>query len=399
MKQQELQREYFALRPLFFHTSKYFLLLWVWQWSRGTTTSHKAPVPLQDVRSACSSSSPLTLPQQLPPLPGCPEQPWVTAGWGQADHSCLGQLRAAPCSVGLCCCPQSQPGSAALFVSPWSSGSSGSSSSTSAAFSEPSPTGARLLAGELSRDGCSSCPPSVWHGWAGSPLSSASLAMISEGTEQGGSPNGGHPLAHPVRAGMALPPLWEPTWAQQPLLQEGGSRDPGKGRTITGCKSQHSSSSTLGELVGRWGMRVGKNYFIPVPGFAQACYCLQWFMYHLHAWLSGLCSSRVPNFSECQPACVLGCKCLSLIWGQRVSPATPANGQIWLADLGNCWALSLASWMCAGLFCQTSGLWSCHENKGQGNITFLKRLLHFLLQQLFLKWATVNTFAKVTSFC
>lgn len=51
-------------------------------------------------------------------------------------------------------------------------------------------------------------------------------------------------------------------------------------------------------------------------------------MYHLHTWLNGLQQFRWPNFTEYQPAYVLGCKCLSLIWGQLVSYrllATPAK--------------------------------------------------------------------------
>lgn len=181
----------------------------------------------------------------------------------------------------------------------------------------------------------------------------------------------------------------------------------GRAETLLGANASpaglaETSSSTLAELVGRWGTRVGKEYFIPAPGFPQACYCLQWFMYHLHTWLNGLQHFRLPNFTEDQPAYVLGCKCLSLIRGQLVSYcllATPAKWPDMACRSGELLSPGQLNVYRAFLLALSSMVMPWKQSTEKVSLT--KKPLTLPTTAVIFKTGNSkqNKFAKVTSFC
>lgn len=230
---------------------------WVWQWSRGPMAC-LLPTQRPCITAGCrlclqqlltsGIASPAPTFARMPTAAlshlhqAAQSSPWPQHVLKQADYSprvSWGQPRTLR---GLCCCPQIQPGSAALCkdvkLCKWSS------SSVCPAFSHPSLTGARPLAGKLSWNGCFSCSPPVWH-WrparvsvTGAPLSPPSPRVISEGTRMAG----GHLFSCHILSGLGWLCLLSaaPTWAKQPLLQDGGSGDPGRGRIMVGRMGQHS---------------------------------------------------------------------------------------------------------------------------------------------------------------
>lgn len=243
------------------------------------------------------------------------------------------------------------------FVSTNSSGSSSSSSFTSAAFSEPSPTGTRLLARELSWHGCFSCTPRVW---PGSPLSAPSLAVISEATEHGGSQmvaiHWG--LPHLVRAGSAslcsthLGSAASATGGRKQRPREGQKHPWMQMPAQLGWQRPHPAcwvNSYGGE--GREWERTILFQCLDLPRLVLVCSDL---------CIICICGQVGYSSSDCP---ISLCISQPVSWDANICPLSGdsrsvivswpllPNGQIWLTDLGNCWALSLASWMCAGFFC------------------------------------------------